>query len=27
VENRYNLGKRVVPVWDAEGPVIAAAAL
>jgi DNA gyrase subunit A len=26
-DNRYNLGKRVVPVWDAEGPIIGAAAL
>ncbi len=26
-DNRYNLGKRVIAVWEAEGPVIAAAAL
>jgi DNA gyrase subunit A len=24
VENRYNQGKRIVPVWEADGPIVAA---
>ena len=27
VENRYNQGKRLVPVWEAEAPVVAAVVL
>jgi DNA gyrase subunit A len=26
-ENRYNLGKRIIPVWDADGAIVHAAAL
>jgi DNA gyrase subunit A len=26
-ENRYNLGKRIVPVWEADGAIVGAAAL